>query len=1153
VTAEARHWADCVLWDVPGIDGDDGHADTGELERVAREKVAAADIVFLCFDSTSQEARSFEKISAWIASYRKPAIAVLNVRHPFWRFAAGARYPQAHLDYCPTVTDHAGRIRDQLGRIGLHGVPLVAMNTLYAAYARASLPFEGPFPQARDKRLEHAGGPATLLAWSNLPALEELVVAAIETDATALRLGSLIQEAGGVLALADERLEDEVRSPLLAQAEQLERGIAQLLGLLGTPETVLGGRPEFWHTLYAISRLEMDRGVFDVPPVSRAAQYAQSLIAAAFRPLRAEAHRRADAVVDRAMAKRRLVSDTEFATEVFGGDAGQIAAAAIAVQTQLVAYINERITATVNDVTADLRALELGRARIAGNAGKSLRWVSVGARLGGATSSVAAGVMVLNWWNPVGWAAGTVMITGATLSAAGGGIGWVAGRRATGRREAALATARTDARRAVDETFERAERQTAEDAAAIIRTAFMTAVDPAVRDALELREAAAAAASRQEALRTARQRLPAVAADPAAALRTAAARCESRTAAAAGVPRADAPAYLWLGESQRGDRGLAAAAASRPRGHDPETMPPTGRPRHRVRALAGSPLEIPRPGAGRDWLAEARQRLAGDPAAARTLSELDALAAAPPRVLLVGGYNAGKSSFIRRLLVESGHEVPATLQTGDTPTTRFAEPYPWEGISLVDTPGFESGQPEHELRARAQIPDAAAVIFLVSQHLGGVAELRRIVLGDPGQGLTAKADRTVIVLNRCDEIGPDPGLAPEEHAQACDRKRAEVARALGGAVEAEQIICAAAAPYRHAGGIPAEFDPYRSWDGFDDVIAVIDGLRPGLIATGTDASVLHGGIARLHDLAISGEQRSRDLAEQSIQLGRVLDEGKEGLRMGRLLADTSIERLSDRIGDYLERELSEALHSSDAERRRVIVKRLESWPTAAETGSIAAEWLAEVSEKIDAWETQLDQALRRRMASTAFTRAFSGDVAPVPLGFLRRGTRTGQKTLVREGQKVGGALVGLEKTAVADLWFRLGQVPSDEALRLVTTWAVRLGGALQIVSGVISIALLVEDFRLGRWNDVQLREAGQQLRAQAAAWARQVALGTEDEPGLLGLLILRCDELEEDITELGRRRDELGRATTAASEQAAVYDALITAARTRLRPFQEEP
>ena len=190
------HWRSSRLVDTPGIGGWGRTVSRAELEARAEAAVADADVVILCFDTQSQQAGEFSKIAQWVSRYGKPVVAVLNSRNARWRHPIRVGSQSGRRDLSRTVHEHMGHIRDELGLVDLPDVPVVAIHSKRAAFARTSDPYAGPDADSRRKQRDEYGL-ERLLAWSNLPALELLLTEALARHAAPLRLGMLHEQARG--------------------------------------------------------------------------------------------------------------------------------------------------------------------------------------------------------------------------------------------------------------------------------------------------------------------------------------------------------------------------------------------------------------------------------------------------------------------------------------------------------------------------------------------------------------------------------------------------------------------------------------------------------------------------------------------------------------------------------------------------------------------------------------------------------------------------------------------------------------------------------------------------------------------------------------------------------------------------------------------
>ena len=242
----------------------------------AEAAVADADVVVLCFDTQSQQAGEFSKIAQWVSRYGKPVVAVLNSRNARWRNPTKVARQSTRRDLSRTVHEHVGNIRDELGLVGLPDVPVVAIHTKRAAFARTSDPYAGPDADSRQKQRDEYG-PERLLAWSNLPAFESLLTEALARHAAPLRLGMLHEQARGLLTDTEAAVRTE-HDEAAALAEQLERGIADVLGLVG--------RPANKDLAKGIKRLEKLRGGFGTTGASELLRHARHRLAAGLRSAR---------------------------------------------------------------------------------------------------------------------------------------------------------------------------------------------------------------------------------------------------------------------------------------------------------------------------------------------------------------------------------------------------------------------------------------------------------------------------------------------------------------------------------------------------------------------------------------------------------------------------------------------------------------------------------------------------------------------------------------------------------------------------------------------------------------------------------------------------------------------------------------------------
>jgi small GTP-binding protein len=176
----------------------------------------------------------------------------------------------------------------------------------------------------------------------------------------------------------------------------------------------------------------------------------------------------------------------------------------------------------------------------------------------------------------------------------------------------------------------------------------------------------------------------------------------------------------------------------------------------------------------RHQLAELRDRLVALPAAApdlATLAESIRQLDEPFMIVVVGEFNAGKSAFVNALLGERVFEEGVTPTTARIQRIRYgatAAPAPDErgtlvltapvellrDLQIVDTPGTNALNREHERLTREFVPRADLVLFVTSADRP-FTESERTFL----ESIRDWGKKIVIVLNKADIFQTDTELA----------------------------------------------------------------------------------------------------------------------------------------------------------------------------------------------------------------------------------------------------------------------------------------------------------------------------------------------------------------------------------------------------------
>lgn len=609
--------------------------------------------------------------------------------------------------------------------------------------------------------------------------------------------------------------------------------------------------------------------------------------------------------------------------------------------------------------------------------------------------------------------------------------------------------------------------------------------------------------------------------------------------------------------------------------------------RDRLETVLTRAALVPSPGSGRYWLAQVGELLAGDEAAAPTLAHLAEILADPrPHVLVYGDYNVGKSSLIRRLLVDEGEPVPPTLKVRGRPETKDVAEYRWGRYVVIDTPGLQSGVADHDAAAHRTLPDAAFVLYVLGANAvtSDRAGLDLVLRGDPDRGVLPKLDRTVFVVNRADELSPDPLGDQEAFARSLARREREVRAALVGppelrrrgvTVPPERILFVASDPFDRVGEETqvtlADFDENRGWDGMDALGAAFDEHGPGLAANGVDVSTLHAGIGALGALTTTAEA---DIAREDAaitQLDRLTEDVRAVTREGLLIAQTQPPALTRLVLDFVDAVIGEALAIADDDTRDERLERAVQFWDDPDLRQQLDEWATETEHRVGEWVRESSILLQRRVESQAFQRA----LAPERHEDHGRVEFPGRSSS-RPGVKDVGSALSTAIEAVGRLRaIRVVRIGGDQASRVLlsgllqsnvlppanqTTYrlmtlaksglikgraaaqstrilrtAGRAAAVVQVAMTVADFALLVRDIRADDRRQAEFAAARTDLLRQAVEWADR---HQGDDPSL-AVLGEELAALEDLAAKTAAERSARQQAVDAAADRCGRYERAI--------------
>ncbi len=237
------------------------------------------------------------------------------------------------------------------------------------------------------------------------------------------------------------------------------------------------------------------------------------------------------------------------------------------------------------------------------------------------------------------------------------------------------------------------------------------------------------------------------------------------------------------------------------------------------------------------------------------------------RTVIFGAYDAGKSTLLKRLLVDAGTEVPEWLTiSGRRETFEVQSVQTVEGVMFVDTPGLSGGNDEHERISLDAMQLADAYLWVLPPQLVTADKQTFLDFASGrhfGGNLPASivADATIAVVARMDEAGIDPADNPDGFHDLAAKKATELQALLhAGRVEADlrAVRCVSADPYQEVGNDPSPeselYDHGRDWDG-------VEALTLSLRSMLKERDILRAaaGARFVSRLASQARERLRDL------------------------------------------------------------------------------------------------------------------------------------------------------------------------------------------------------------------------------------------------------------------------------------------------------
>lgn len=225
------------------------------------------------------------------------------------------------------------------------------------------------------------------------------------------------------------------------------------------------------------------------------------------------------------------------------------------------------------------------------------------------------------------------------------------------------------------------------------------------------------------------------------------------------------------------------------------------------------------PSAAKYWL----DGLPGGSVGNGWMAQWRAFASTPrPVVTVFGAYDTGKSSLVRRLLRESGQEVPEWLTISARHETFEVSSTELAGCTVRDTPGFVPYGDD----VRADVNSRHAMDAIGLTDIGIITMTPQLATAEYETLISLisrgwAADALWFVITRFDEAGIDPQSDLEGYRELGERKTRELRNALGLSGEAPVFVVSQ--DFAQGAGSdrnpdPSIWDESREWDGIDRLL-----------------------------------------------------------------------------------------------------------------------------------------------------------------------------------------------------------------------------------------------------------------------------------------------------------------------------------------------
>jgi hypothetical protein len=928
----------------------------------------------------------------------------------------------------------------------------------------------------------------------------------------------------------------EHRARTIEGARVISDSLEDLFRIFGYPSEVQKSRDRFFHEgKDAITELEsLRQRRFSQSVDGSVGSTIAQLLEVYMSSLEAESLREAEKCVIEVFDRGIQLSEKELTKRVFKAESIDSAATTVMRETQ--EFINAKTSVALADAKFSFEILRLNHAKMDLSAGRVVRWISIGCKVTNMLGGIAAtlgSLALANAWNPFGWAAGVasgVAAVGALVGLVFGFAGKKTASAAERKRLEARASGLSDLRESVRQTYAEIKstvrktlQESAQETLASLCKPLLLQAYTLIREKQVCDELIRAA----ETMSTnAKGRSP---------------NSHSSASETDSHPAQGQEAALLLGEDWLGtpsDIEIKKAQdiwnAARPQFEALHA--------NQERLLARFVHNVSEYDV-QNWISHVHRFLEKDRFEPKLLADVCRIRnTSIPQISLMGDYNAGKTSFLRRLFFENRLQIPESLRVAGVPTTRSAESYDWGHLRFVDTPGFQSRNRRDTAVALQAAADSIGifVFFLPNLLLGDDSALRKLLEGDPEAGVTSKRDRIVFVINRIDELGCDPLVSPKGFIALLHRKRIELSQALksrlGVSVNPDEIICLSSDPFQSLfSGKTQELESdSRCWDGFAELVPALEKVSQKLEAKGNLIGHVDGILARLQRararLSEVAHQKEREL--QDIEIGSF----GRSLRSLENLRNAMSSELRTKIQLRLAELATNILKASNRQELMNRWQAIEDLSSDAELVSILNAWSIDTENQLEQWINQTGDELNRIFETQKWRNSTFRIHTQMECPAAEHGGRESLRTTIKVLKTTAGAATR-ETVLVVGKAIKFKFRPW-QAVK-IARFGAKATVVLAVVGNVLDVLTEIQEQRESREVERKRLKLRTELEILGESFVSKILDGDEEQPGLNPQLNEIQEKLKAERAQSETRCQKLRGQSFAISRKLKMYDELI--------------